>query len=124
TGEFNAVGPDKPLTVGAMLNACKKASGSDATFTWVPTEFLSEHNVNGWSDLPVWIPATDAYTGFSTRSNAKAIAAGLKFRPTETIARDTLEWFRTQPQERQARLRAGLSPEREAEVLAAWHARS
>ena len=36
-------------------------------------------------------------------------------------ARDTLAWFKSQPPDRQAKLRAGLSAEREAEVLAAWH---
>jgi 2'-hydroxyisoflavone reductase len=37
-------------------------------------------------------------------------------------ARDTLAFHRSRPAERQAALTAGLKPEREAEVLAAWHA--
>jgi 2'-hydroxyisoflavone reductase len=35
---------------------------------------------------------------------------------------DTLAWFRTLPADRQARLKAGLTPEREAELLAKWRA--
>jgi 2'-hydroxyisoflavone reductase len=57
-------------------------------------------------------------------SNARALARGLTFRPTVDTARDSLAWFKTLPLERQAKLRAGLLPEREREVLAAWHQRS
>jgi 2'-hydroxyisoflavone reductase len=38
-------------------------------------------------------------------------------------ARDTLDYYHAQPQERQRELRAGITPEREAEVLRLWHAR-
>ena len=104
-----------------MLKQCRKGVESDATFTWVPAEFLQEHSVRPWADMPVWVPAEGDYTGFAQRSVAKAVAAGLTFRPTDVTARDTLEWFETLPEERQSHLRAGLSAEREAEVLAAWH---
>jgi 2'-hydroxyisoflavone reductase len=52
------------------------------------------------------------------------VARGLTFRPAEDTARDTLAWFKTQPPERQEKLRSGLSAEREREVLAAWHQRA
>ena len=35
----------------------------------------------------------------------------------------TLAWWDTLPEERRAKLRAGLSAKREQEILAAWHAR-
>ena len=57
-------------------------------------------------------------------SNARAVKAGLTFRPIGDTAKATLEWFGTLPEERRAKLRAGLKPEREAKVLAAWKARS
>jgi 2'-hydroxyisoflavone reductase len=50
------------------------------------------------------------------------VTKGLTFRPLADTARDTLAWFKAQPPERQ-KLKAGLSAEREAEVLAAWHKR-
>ncbi len=121
TGVYNATGPNKPMTFGEMLEGCRKGVGSDAIFTWVPTEFLREHQVAPWSDMPVWVPAEGDYTGFAQRSIEKAVRAGLTFRPISDTARDTLAWYMTLPEERQARLRAGISPEREAEVLAAWH---
>ncbi len=120
TGVFNALGPDKPLTMGAMLDACKTAAGSDASFTWVPTEFLAKHRVQPWSDMPAWVPSEGDYTGFAKVSNARAIKAGLTFRPILDTARDTLAWFKTLPEDRRSKLRAGIKPEREAEVLAAW----
>ena len=61
--------------------------------------------------------------GHGQISNARALAQGLTFRPAVDTARDTLAWFKTLPPERQAKLRAGLTPEREREVLAAWHQR-
>jgi 2'-hydroxyisoflavone reductase len=46
------------------------------------------------------------------------------FRPLETTAADTLAWFQQQPAERQAKLRSGLIPAREEEVLSKWKATS
>ena len=51
----------------------------------------------------------------------KALAKGLMFRPLAETARDTLKWFKAQSPERQAKLKAGTTPEREKEVLAEWH---
>ena len=120
-GVFNATGPKEPLPIGALLEACKKASGSDATFTWVNAGFLEEQKVSPWSDMPVWIPPVGKEAGASRVSSAKALAQGLAYRPVEETAKDTLAWWKGQPEERRAKLRGGISPEREAEVLRAWH---
>jgi 2'-hydroxyisoflavone reductase len=120
-GTFNAVGPARTLTMGEMLDACGEAAGGGARLTWVPAAFLEKAGVAPWSDMPVWVPAgPDA--GFAQMSNARAVAAGLRFRPTVETARDTLAWWRTLPEERRAKPKAGLSPEREREVLARWRA--
>jgi 2'-hydroxyisoflavone reductase len=74
--------------------------------------------------MPVWVPGTGDSAGFHRMKNERAIAAGLTFRPLATTAIDTLAWFRAQPPERQAQLKAGIKPEREAEVLAAWKVRT
>ena len=57
-------------------------------------------------------------------SNARALAADLRFRPLATTCADTLDWFNALPSERRAQARAGLSRAREAEVLKAWKASS
>lgn len=122
-GVFNATGPEKPLPIGDMLGSIKKAIGSDATFTWVNADFLQEQRVQPWSHMPVWFPPRGNMAGFGRFDCSRAIAAGLTFRPHEITARDTLEWHKTRPEEERTNLRAGLSAEREAEVLQAWHDR-
>ena len=74
--------------------------------------------------MPAWVPSGGETAGFAKVSNARAIKAGLTFRPIADTAKATLEWFRTLPEDRRSKLRAGLSREREAKVLAAWKARA
>ena len=120
TGVFNAVGPGEPLTMGALLDACKAAApGVDARLTWVSAKFVEELPGEPL-DLPIWAPAEGKTLGFHTRSVERARKAGLKLRPAQETTRDTLAWWKTLPAERQAKMRAGLKPEREAEALAAW----
>jgi 2'-hydroxyisoflavone reductase len=92
-------------------------------FTWADADFLEEQKVRPWADMPVWFPPKGEMLGWGTANIEKAVAKGLTFRPLAETARETLEWHRTRPAEAQAKLRAGLTAEREAEVLAAWHAR-
>src|SRR5438132_2483159 len=120
TGIYNATGPSKPLGIGKLFDEIKGALNSNAEFTWVPANFLAQQKVEAWSDMPVW--AGDELGLARTKIN-RALAKGLTFRPLAETARDTLGWFKSQPRDRQSKLRAGLTPEREAEVLAAWHKR-
>ena len=123
-GVFNAMGPEHELTMGAMLARRATPSARRLRFTWVPADFLDQQKVSAWSDMPVWVPGSGDTAGFSRRSNRKAVAAGLTFRPLAATAKDTLAWWKAQPAERQAKpLRAGIAPEREAQVLAAWKAK-
>jgi len=121
-GTFNVISPPGQFTMGALLDACVQAAKSDAQATWVPTAFLQEQKVAPWSDMPVWIPETGGEAGTSLTSVERAIAAGLTIRPLPDTVRDTLAWHRSRPEEQKAKLKAGIAPEREKEVLAAWHA--
>jgi 2'-hydroxyisoflavone reductase len=121
-GTFNVISPPGRFTMGALLDACLQAAKSGATPTWVPTGFLQEHKVAPWSDMPVWIPETGEEAGTSLTSVERAIAAGLTIRPLPDTVRDTLAWHRSRPEEQKAKLKAGIEPGREKEVLAAWHA--
>src|SRR5690349_20567397 len=118
TGIYNATGPAKELGVGGMLDGIETAVNSNATFAWADAEFLKQQKVEAWSDMPVW--AGDEL-GMSRTNISRAMAKGLTFRSLADTARDTLTWFKAQKPERQAKLRAGLPPEREKEVLAALH---
>lgn len=121
TGIFNATGPATKLGMGGMLDGIKSAIGSDAKFTWADAGFLEAQKVSPWDDMPVWIPPASEGGAMSRTSIKKALADGLTFRPLPDTARDTLAWFKSQPEERRATLKAGLTPEREKEVLAEWH---
>ncbi len=118
TGTYNAVGPAERLVMRAMLEGVRGAIGSKASLVWVPERFLRDRGVSPWSDLPAWVPASDG--GFASLSNARALAKGLRFRPIGDTARDTLAWWKREPSNAGGKLRAGLAPEREREVLAAW----
>ena len=120
-GTFNATGPAHALTMREMLADIAGAIHSDARITWVSADFLQQQNVEPWSDMPVWVPGHGDTAGFARRSIGKALAAGLVFRPLSTTASETLAWFRSQPEERQAKLLAGVAPEREAALLAKWN---
>jgi len=110
--------------MGELLGACQRvAARPDSTLTWVPADFLQAQEVGPWSDMPVWVPADGEYAGFGRRSTARAHAAGLRTRPIGDTVQATLDWWRTLPDARRAKLQAGIMPEREAAVLAAWHAR-
>jgi 2'-hydroxyisoflavone reductase len=121
TGIYNATGPANELGIGDMLGEIKSAVKSDARFTWVNADFLAAHKVEPWSDMPVWVPPKGEEGGLSRTSIKRALSKGLTFRPLPVTALDTLGWFRMQLGSRQAMLKAGLTPEREKEVLAAWH---
>lgn len=123
-GKFNAMGPAHEMSMAAMLYGIHAVTTSGARLHWVPVEFLREQNVSAWGDMPSWVPGTGDSAGFARHRNDRAVAAGLSFRPLATIAADTLAWFDTLPEERRAQVRAGISADREAAVLAAWRARS
>lgn len=120
-GVFTATGPRDTLTIEAMLTASKAVSGSDATFTFADAKWLETQQVAPWSDMPAWVPYEGEGIGLSSASRTKAIAHGLTYRPLADTLRATLDWWATLPAERRAKQRAGITREREAAVLAAWH---
>ncbi|MHC4103148.1 MAG: NAD-dependent epimerase/dehydratase family protein, partial [Planctomycetota bacterium] len=125
TGVFNAISPAGRFTMAEMLYGIKGAFVTDARFTWVDADFLESAGVNAWTHMPVWIPAVDEYAGFHLASTEKAVTAGLKFRPLADTARATVAWHdETRPADYEfGNGRAGISSQREAEVLKAWHER-
>lgn len=96
-GVYNVTGPKKPATMGSLLVSCREAALSDSTFVWVEEDFLLEHNVTPWKDLPLWIPSSDpAFTGFYNININKALKAGLSLRPIAKTVSDTLTWLKTE----------------------------
>jgi 2'-hydroxyisoflavone reductase len=119
TGVYNADGPRQPLPMGDLLEICRSASGSQAAFTWVSEAFLLEQGVEPWTGMPMWVPESlPEYAGFFTFDCNKAIAEGLEFRPLSETVCATLKWDASLPNDRP--LRAGITRQREAELLQEW----
>jgi 2'-hydroxyisoflavone reductase len=123
TGVYNGVGPAIPRPFAELLYGIRAVTTAETSFTWVPEEFLREFRVRPYAEMPVWRPPNPGYEGFARFDLTPEVEKGLTFRPLAVTATDTLEYHFSRPVERQQNLGAGLSAEREAEVLAAWHAR-
>jgi 2'-hydroxyisoflavone reductase len=123
-GVYNGVGPASPMSIAEMLYGIRATTAGEVSFTWVDADFLKQHQVEEWQEVTVWVPPVGEYAGFSSSSIARAKAAGLTFRPLATTAVDTLAYWSSLPDERRAQPRAGLAPEKERAVLAAWHSRT
>jgi 2'-hydroxyisoflavone reductase len=123
-GTMNALGPAQPVAMKQVLDACNHAVGDRAKLTWVDADFLDNHGVSGWTDMPMWIDNRGDWAGFGTLQNSRAVKAGLAFRPIADTARDTLAWLATLPEVERGKARSsGIAPDKEAAVLAAWKAR-
>lgn len=121
-GVFNGIGPDRGMPFTEFLAQVQRGVNGNAQLTWVDTDFLLDQKVRPYADLPVWQVARGRTTGFAQFDLTPELKAGLKVRSMEATARDTIEWWRTLPKERQV-LKAGMKPEREKELLALWKAR-
>lgn len=108
-GTYNAAGPRLHASMGKLLEACNP----QGRVIWVPAGFLQDQGVQPWSDLPVWVPGN-----FHQISRRKAVSAGLRLRPAQESARDILAWRKALDQP----LKAGLSCEREREMLTRFQA--
>jgi 2'-hydroxyisoflavone reductase len=111
-GSFNATGPAEPLTMEELLERIVAAVGSDAELQWVASERLLEAEVGPWMELPLWLPGDD-HAGMMRADIRRAVDAGLRFRPLEETARDTLAWSLEAGEQRET-----LSREKERAILA------
>ena len=106
-GIFLSTGPAEPLTFGELL---ERIGGGK--LVWVDDQTVVDAGVQAWMELPLWIPGDDV-TGMLQADISRALAAGLRFRPLEETARDTLAWSLEAGEQRPT-----LTREKEAEILA------
>ncbi len=132
SGRFAATGPKTPGTIGQIIEASIKVAKAtepkpgavDTTVTWIPADFLVTNKVSPGGDMPIWLPAEGETAGFHRWNVSKAVAAGLAFRSVEETVRGIYTFIDGLSDEEKKRIRpAGISRDREKEVLAAWKAK-
>lgn len=116
TGTYNTATPGGDFTMGDLLEDCLAVTAADMAPTWVAPAFLNEKAVR----LPIWEDPNGEQSAMLRVDASRAAVAGLKNRPTRETTRDTVTWWKSLPAERTASTRAGLSPERETELLKLW----
>jgi 2'-hydroxyisoflavone reductase len=130
TGVFNATGPEKELSMQAMLEGICKGVGSEVAFTWIENAFHKAQNIQE-GQFPLYEPPTGETAGFHRCSIARALAKGLKFRPVADTAKVTLEWYKSLPPDVQSRVAPQFAKrpneeawlETEKHLLESWRAR-
>lgn len=123
-GVFNGVGPQMGQPFKQFIESVQKGVGGDPRYTWIDADFLRQNGAAPYGkELPVYQVMRGRTAGFARFDITPELKAGIKFRPTDLTARETLEWYRTLPRERQDNILTGFKPEREAALLALWKAR-
>ena len=122
SGTYNVVGPRTPRPMAELLYGIRAVTTAETTFTWVDTDFVIDAGLRPYGEMPVWRPARDGAEGFARFDLTPEVEKGLTFRSLADTTAATLEFHFSRTAERQAEVFNRLSPEREAEVLAMWHA--
>lgn len=127
---YNAVGPGRRESISSVLEACRQAAtelyGEPADHApelrWVGESFLEDRLSDvSEEERPLWFP--EPQIPFDEVDSSRAVRDGLRFRTTLETARDTLRWLgpRATNTTNDEGLVAGLTPDRERDLLRAWN---
>ncbi len=119
-GVFNTVSRPGHTTIGDLLGACVSVTGSAAELVWVGPDAIAAAGVEGWTDLPIWVPPTGELAALHDADVTAAHTAGLHCRPMEETVADTWAWLQREgtpdrPNDRAGDL--GLSEDQERQLL-------
>lgn len=119
-GAYNLVSPSGHATMGSLLDACARVTGSSANLRWLGPEEVLAAGIEPWTELPIWLPPGEDHDMMHRADVTKALNTGLRCRPVEDTVADTWHWLRTVGEAplRPDRPRPGLTPEAEAKALA------
>ena len=121
TGIYNMVNPPGTYSMGQYMEDSLAVTASDASLTWVDAAFVEAQGLHAGGEIPIWGPLSGDTRSDAIVNGDRSFAKGMKTRPERETIRDILVWWKTLPEDRRNNMRAGLSAEREAEMLAAWH---
>ncbi|WP_181803207.1 NAD-dependent epimerase/dehydratase family protein, partial [Streptomyces shenzhenensis] len=117
SGPYNLVSPPGHTTMGRLLEACRRSTGSDAELRWTDAQVVLDAGIEPWTQLPVWVPAdSELHDGVHGLDVSRAVATGLRCRPVEETVADTWEWLRGLDGAVPVRAGIGLDPDVEAGV--------
>ena len=122
TGTFNTVSRPGHATIGEVLSECVRVTGADADLVWMDPATIERAGVEGWTELPIWVPPTGELAALHDGDVSAAYAAGLTCRPIADTVEATWAWLQDEgmPPQPAARPATGLSPEAEARLWAAY----
>jgi 2'-hydroxyisoflavone reductase len=133
SGTYNVSAPRGNATMAGWLGDAAQATKSDARLTWVEDDFLLAHDVEPWTELPLWMPLGQDGDHVWDADTSGAAKTGLSCRPVSETVRDTWAWMQAddvQPDDGAGRFGGhgagginGVDADKEGRVLAAWHAR-
>lgn len=118
-GIFNTVSRAGHTTMGGLLDAAVRATGSAAELVWLTPEQIATAEIAPWSELPIWVPPDGPLAGLHNCDVTAAIEAGLRCRPVVETVNDTWTWLQAEgpPEQRADRPAHGLEPQREASII-------
>ena len=120
TGIYNTVTPVGSYSIGDLMNDSVAVTGADMTPVWVSGEFLVGSELSEGRSIPIWSSPDGTEAGAARVNGQRAFAAGLETRAPRETCRDIVRWWKTLPADRQASMRAGLTAESEAKLLASF----
>jgi len=115
-GIYNVTGPAQPINFEQFLRECQKVSDSHSTLTWIDEEFLNDHQIQDWVELPLWLSSKRNMPGFQNVSIEKALQSGLTFRPLAETIQIILDQDNATIDQKQS----SLDPEKERALLNMW----
>ncbi|MEU6367264.1 NAD-dependent epimerase/dehydratase family protein [Streptomyces sp. NPDC046931] len=122
SGPYNLMSPRGHTTMGELLEACVRVTGSGARLRWTAPEAILGAGIEPWTQLPVWVPPdSDAHAALHGADVSRAVRDGLRCRPVAETVADTWDWLRSiggKAPRRPGRPRVGLDPAVEEKVLA------
>ncbi|MEW1779584.1 SDR family oxidoreductase [Streptomyces sp. NPDC086777] len=118
SGPYNLVSPPGHATMGDLLEACRRSTGSEAELRWTDAETVLAAGIEPWTQLPVWVPAdSESHGAVHGLDVSRAVATGLRCRPVAQTVADTWRWLRGLDGAAPVRPGIGLDPAVEARVL-------